>query len=603
MAHLAFHSRPSRPRRRLAGATASIVLLASASLGAAALVGPTASASAANGNSNGKQTICHRTDSNTNPYVVNTPNKNGDVSGHAGHTGPVWNSTLKAQHVKWGDIIPPFSYNDHGTTKTFPGLNPNLAGRAIAANGCRIPPPPHLTLRLVKTNDANADGTFTDSETSTTPGAAVAFQVTVTNGSAVGVVIDTLADAVGSTSIPMSCASALLGTTLAAGASATCSFTASGYAPPDGTSKTNTATSTVHQAAGDGYIEDTHNTASASDSSTVATARPDLRIVKTGPTGDVHPGVAASYTLTASDTGTAPAAAGTVVVDDPLPAGTTRSSLTATGWTCTGSAVHCTLDGALAVGVSASLTLSLTLASDSTATTLTNTATVSPTDVTPEDNTSSVTNPVTPVPAADLKIVKTGPASVSPGDTITWTLTVSSTGTAASSDATVSDTLPADVTFSSASGSGWSCSGTSTVTCTETGSLAPAGSSAITLVGTLSSGFTGTSFSNTGTVGPTDSTPADNTSTVTTTVVQPAGGGGGTTGGGGGVTGSIGGGGAVQTPGHLIVVPPAAVTLGSGSPTTLPRTGAPLWGLLMATSLLLTAGGALLRLGRRVVTT
>ncbi|MDP9181894.1 MAG: hypothetical protein M3P04_03840 [Actinomycetota bacterium] len=94
---------------------------------------------ASKGNSNGKQTICHATNSNTNPYVVITPNKNGDVDGHAKHLGPIWNAGLKAQHIAWGDIIPPFDYNDHGTAAHYPGLNWTAEGQAFFANGCNAP--------------------------------------------------------------------------------------------------------------------------------------------------------------------------------------------------------------------------------------------------------------------------------------------------------------------------------------------------------------------------------------------------------------------------------------------------------------------------------
>jgi hypothetical protein len=94
---------------------------------------------ASKGNSNDKQTICHATNSDTNPYVVITPNKNGDLDGHAKHTGPIWTPALKDQHISWGDIIPPFDYNDHGTPAHFNGLNWTATGQAWFANGCKAP--------------------------------------------------------------------------------------------------------------------------------------------------------------------------------------------------------------------------------------------------------------------------------------------------------------------------------------------------------------------------------------------------------------------------------------------------------------------------------
>lgn len=89
----------------------------------------------AGGNKNDKQTICHATASFGNPYVQITPNKNGDVSGHADHTGPVFDGVNKG----WGDIIPPFTYNDHGTEKSLPGLNWTAEGQEIFNDGCNVP--------------------------------------------------------------------------------------------------------------------------------------------------------------------------------------------------------------------------------------------------------------------------------------------------------------------------------------------------------------------------------------------------------------------------------------------------------------------------------
>jgi hypothetical protein len=86
-------------------------------------------------------TICHRTNANSNPYVEITPDVAGVLDGHAGHTGPVWDPTLKANHIKWGDIIPPFDYQDGDSVAHFDGLNwPD--GQAILENGCAPLEPP-----------------------------------------------------------------------------------------------------------------------------------------------------------------------------------------------------------------------------------------------------------------------------------------------------------------------------------------------------------------------------------------------------------------------------------------------------------------------------
>jgi hypothetical protein len=92
-----------------------------------------------------KVTICHRTHSESNPYVqitVDEASVDGDNGNDHGqgdhlseHQGPVWYPGAKAAGVYWGDIIPPF-YSDGVTLTSYPSLNWNSAGQAIFANGC-----------------------------------------------------------------------------------------------------------------------------------------------------------------------------------------------------------------------------------------------------------------------------------------------------------------------------------------------------------------------------------------------------------------------------------------------------------------------------------
>jgi hypothetical protein len=129
-----------------------------------------------------KVTICHRTNSDTNPYVVITPDVFGVLDGHAKkHDDPfIWGPTLKASHQKWGDIIPPFDYLDKdGVQQHFAGLNwttvggPGGAwtGQEVWENDCSFeedPPAPPATgsidLTKVVSNTEGATGvpdTFT----------------------------------------------------------------------------------------------------------------------------------------------------------------------------------------------------------------------------------------------------------------------------------------------------------------------------------------------------------------------------------------------------------------------------------------------------------
>ena len=81
-----------------------------------------------------KVTICHATDSRTNPYVIITVDVASILGtrGHDGHDGPVFHAGL-AKHEKWGDVIPAFDYGDG---YSYAGQNWNQ-GAAIEACGAQ----------------------------------------------------------------------------------------------------------------------------------------------------------------------------------------------------------------------------------------------------------------------------------------------------------------------------------------------------------------------------------------------------------------------------------------------------------------------------------
>jgi uncharacterized repeat protein (TIGR01451 family) len=111
------------------------------------------------------------------------------------------------------------------------------------------------------------------------------------------------------------------------------------------------------------------------------------------------------------------------------------------------------------------------------------------------------------VPGANLSLTKLdSPDPVTPGGTLTYTLTVSNAGPATACQATVTDPLPAGVSFVSASGTGWNCSQASGVVSCTTTSLAPGTAPDITIVVTapLTPGL------------------ITNTATVTTNAFDPA---------------------------------------------------------------------------------
>lgn len=87
-----------------------------------------------------KVTICHRTNSTKNPYVVITVAQssvdgsagkgNGNGDHYLNHTGPIWTPS-QPNGGDWGDIIPPIP-------GVHDGLNWTSQGQAIWAAGCYI---------------------------------------------------------------------------------------------------------------------------------------------------------------------------------------------------------------------------------------------------------------------------------------------------------------------------------------------------------------------------------------------------------------------------------------------------------------------------------
>ena len=116
---------------------------------------------------------------------------------------------------------------------------------------------------------------------------------------------------------------------------------------------------------------------------------------------------------------------------------------------------------------------------------------------------------------ADLSIVKTGPALVLDGGSISYTIAVSNAGPGAAQNVVVSDAVPAGITGATATPSQGSCSGS--FTC-SLGSIASGGSATITINGTVST--SGGSLSNTASVTSDTRDPngANNSSTTTATV-------------------------------------------------------------------------------------
>ncbi len=206
-----------------------------------------------------KVTLCHATNSETNPYRVITV----DIaaaglhnSGHDGHDGPIWYPGAKAAGVRWGDIIPPYTYQPKkGPLFVYPGKNwPE--GEAYLRAGCKAPAPaaaPGFTVD--KQVSLSANGPWQASLTTTT-GTTLYYRITITNTGNVALHGVTLSD----NTFNLTAKGCTIPTTLAVGAHYDCNYssvavtgTTTNIATGDTNetvSDTGTATATAHPATG-----------------------------------------------------------------------------------------------------------------------------------------------------------------------------------------------------------------------------------------------------------------------------------------------------------------------------------------------------------------
>jgi uncharacterized repeat protein (TIGR01451 family) len=282
---------------------------------------------------------------------------------------------------------------------------------------------------------------------------------------------------------------------------------------------------------------------SGSDTTPV-TGAADLSITKSDGGASVAPGGTATYTLTYANAGNRGATG--VVLTETVPANSTFNSGASTaGWVCApngNAGSTCTLAvGGLAAGggnQNAAFAVTVTDPLPAGVSQISNTASVADdggngTDPTPGNNSGSDTTPVTG--AADLSITKSdGGASVAPGGTATYTLTYANVGNRGATGVVLTETVPANSTFNSgASTAGWVCApnGNAGSTCTlAVGALAAGGGNqnatfAVTVTDPLPAGVS--QISNTASVADdggngTDPTPGNNSGSDTTPVTGAA---------------------------------------------------------------------------------
>lgn len=122
-----------------------------------------------------------------------------------------------------------------------------------------------------------------------------------------------------------------------------------------------------------------------------------------------------------------------------------------------------------------------------------------------------------PAASADLSVSKSdSPDPVTVGEELTYLVTVSNAGPAAAQSVSLTDTLPAGLTFVSATASQGTCSGTATIAC-DLGTIAANASATVTIKATPTAAGT---LSNTASASSTTTDPssANNSATAETTV-------------------------------------------------------------------------------------
>ena len=271
---------------------------------------------------------------------------------------------------------------------------------------------------------------------------------------------------------------------------------------------------------------------SENDQATAGTATPgppssDFFVLKQGP-GAAMPDTDVAYTITVGNAGPDP---GDASWTDTLPGTMTFVSLTPNAGCTTpavgaGGAINCTLTN-IAPGGSIVYTLTGHIPSGTQpGATFSNTAAVtSSTDSTPENDQESTTLTVSTV---DVAVAKSGPPSVTAGQTATYTLTITNNGPDSATSVLLDDTLPAPMTVASfafdsgATPSGCS-TGTTSVSCSWN-SLGNLQSATFTLIANVNGAADGSTLTNTvtATSAGADSNPSNNSAPTTATAIGSA---------------------------------------------------------------------------------
>jgi len=401
-----------------------------------------------------------------------------------------------------------------GTTLT------NQATVSTTAANDPIPGDNSATAQTTVNPAADVSVTKNDSPDPVAVGSNLTYTITVTNNGPSAAAGVSLTDALPA-NVAFVSANSTLGVCAEAAGTVTCTI----GALPNGASATITIVVTP-QAPAVGIISNTatataptfdHVPGNNSDTeATIVQPSADLAVTKADAPDPVNVGQNFTYTVVVANNG--PNTASGVSLSDPLPAGVAFVSANSTVGTCSQAAgtVICAI-GSLASGASATITIVVTV-QPGPGRALTNTATASATgssDPVPGNNSGTATTTVNP--NADLAVTKSdSPDPVTVGSNLTYTVTVTNQGPDPAASVTMTDTLPAGVTFVSANSTVGACAENAGIVTCNIGALANGGTAIITFIVTPTAPAT---LSNTASGAATtfDPVAANNSTTITTT--------------------------------------------------------------------------------------
>jgi uncharacterized repeat protein (TIGR01451 family) len=236
----------------------------------------------------------------------------------------------------------------------------------------------------------------------------------------------------------------------------------------------------TNEAAVGSDVDDPNTADNSASATTTVDPVADLSLTKSDSPDPLLAGEQLTYSLGVHNSG--PSSASAVTITDPLPAGATFDSATPSQGSCSEASgtVTCNL-GTLADEANATVQIQVR---PQTPGTITNQADVASAASDPSSEDNSASTETTVDPAADISLTKSdAPDPALEGEQLTYTLTASNAGPQSATGVVLTDTLPAGVTFDSATPSqGDPCTESSgTVTC-ALGTLADEASATVDII-------------------------------------------------------------------------------------------------------------------------